>query len=518
MPKPQTDYLIQLIRSMSKSEKRFFKVFVRRNNAHEDVMFIQLFDVIDRMKYYDEEVILNKVHGVKKAQLSNLKAHLYKQLLLSLRLLHRQTTIDIDLHERLDYARILYDKGLYRQSLEILDKIKGKAQEANLYTLALEVVEFEKLIESQYITRSIDSRADTLSEEALLLARKVEGVNAYSNLSLRLYSLYLKVGYARNEKDYQYIRQYFQSSLPKYKVDELGFYGKLYYYQAHNWYYYLTQEFIYYYKYSQKWVDLFHDQPLLQDLEQALYIKGLHNLLNAHFLTGQYARLEQSLNELESLLITRTLDKNTEGLLVLFTYVHKINKHYLEGTFSEGIKLVKPLTKLIEENPYNWDEHRIMVFWYKVACLYFGSGDYGTCITYLNKIINQINPNFREDIQGFSRILSLIAHFELGNRQLVDYQVKSVFRFLSKMEDVNKVQYEVLRFLRQLPRIYLSDLKQEFLRLKEKLLKLENDPYERRPFLYLDIISWLESKIANKPVQTIIREKFLKRKQLAEAG
>lgn len=518
MPKPQTDYLIQLIRSMSKSEKRYFKVFVRRNNSSEDGMFIQLFDLIDRMKYYDEEVILQKVPGIKKAQLSNLKAHLYKQLLLSMRLLHRQSSTDIDLHERLDYARILYNKGLYRQSLEILDKIKQRALDSHLNTFALEVVEFEKLIESQYITRSIDTRADTLSDEALALARKVEGINAFSNLSLRLYSLYLKVGYARNEKEYQYVRQYFQSSLPKYKVEELGFYGKLYYYQAHNWYHYITQEFIYYYKYSQKWVDLFHDQPDLQELEQALYIKGLHNLLNAHFLTGQYARLEVSLNELESLLITKSLDKNTEGLIVLFMYVHRINKHYLEGTFTEGLKLVKPLTKLIEENPYNWDDHRIMVFWYKVACLYFGSGDYGHCITYLNKIINQVNPNFREDIQGFSRILSLIAHFELGNRQLVDYQVKSVFRFLSKMEDVNKVQFEVLRFLRQLPRIYLSDLKQEFQRLKDKLQKLENDPYERRPFLYLDIISWLESKIAAKPVQTIIREKFLKRKQLAEAG
>ena len=33
-------------------------------------------------------------------------------------------------------------------------------------------------------------------------------------------------------------------------------------------------------------------------------------------------------------------------------------------------------------------------------------------------------------------------------------------------------------------------------------------PYEGRPFLYLDVISWLESKIENRPVQEIMQRKF----------
>jgi hypothetical protein len=42
-----------------------------------------------------------------------------------------------------------------------------------------------------------------------------------------------------------------------------------------------------------------------------------------------------------------------------------------------------------------------------------------------------------------------------------------------------------------------------------KLKELEHDPLETRAFMYLDIISWLESKISNTPVQTVIRNKFL---------
>ena len=42
-----------------------------------------------------------------------------------------------------------------------------------------------------------------------------------------------------------------------------------------------------------------------------------------------------------------------------------------------------------------------------------------------------------------------------------------------------------------------------------ELKKYEDDPYEKRAFLYLDIISWLESKIDRKPLQYIIKEKAI---------
>ena len=183
----------------------------------------------------------------------------------------------------------------------------------------------------------------------------------------------------------------------------------------------------------------------------------------------------------------------------------------MEGTFSEGLKLVPGLARVIEEDTYNWDDHRILVFYYRIACLYFGSGDNESAIDYLNLIINQKNPDYREDIQCFARILNLIAHFELGNAQLVEYQVKSVYRFLAKMKDLHAVQQEIFRFLRRIPRIQEEGLKQEFINLKDKLVEHEDDPFERRPFLYLDIISWLESKIQDKPVQEIIRHKFERR-------
>jgi hypothetical protein len=118
MPNRRTDELFQLIKSLEKAEKRNFKLYVKRNSSSGDMKIIQLFDALDKMKEFDEQLLL-KNKSIKKQQLSNLKAHLYKQILASVRILKDENNIELQLHEQMDYARILYNKGLYLQTLKV---------------------------------------------------------------------------------------------------------------------------------------------------------------------------------------------------------------------------------------------------------------------------------------------------------------------------------------------------------------------------------------------------------------
>ena len=113
------DNLFVLIKSLTKSEKRQFKLYVGRMDSNEDSKYISLFNLMDKMNNYNEEAILNK-GIVKKQQLSNLKAHLYKQILISLRLNPVLKNVRIQIREQLDFATLLYQKGLYKQSLKVL--------------------------------------------------------------------------------------------------------------------------------------------------------------------------------------------------------------------------------------------------------------------------------------------------------------------------------------------------------------------------------------------------------------
>lgn len=513
MPKQKTDDLLQLVVSLTRAEKRHFRLFVKRNQSSNDILFLQLFDYLDKYQEYDEALLLKKIPEIKKSQLSNLKAHLYKQLLTSLRLLAKNGNEDILLRESIDYARVLYNKGLYSQALEILDKTKQKAKTDKFDTICLEVLEFEKRIESQYVTGSMEGRADQLRTEVRAVTKRLSATHEFSDLGLQMYALYLKVGYARDEKDFEYVKGIFQSRLPETDYNALDFWGKVYYCSAHYWFYHIVQDFPQCYRYSQRWIDLFNEEKHLIPLYIPEYLKGLHKLLNALYNTLQYNRFSETLALLEDFPNHYDIaaDINTEGMYYLFWYMHQIKRHFLEGTFTEGVKLVKPLMKIIKEDTFNWDERRVLVFYYRIASLHFGSGNNEAAIDFLNLIINQKNPDYREDIQSFARILNLIAHFELGNRQLVEYQVKSVYRFLAKQENLQDVQREIFYFLRKTPRMRQSELKAEFVLLKEKLAKLEADPFLRRPFLYLDVISWLESKINGQSVQEVIRGKYLAR-------
>ena len=519
MPKQKTDDLLKLIASLNRAEKRHFRLFVRRNQAADaEILFLQLFDILERTGEYDEEYLLKRIEGIKKSQLSNLKAHLYKQLLTSLRLLNRNKDEAILLRENLDYARILYNKGLYRQSLDVLDKTKKKAREVEANTVALEIAQFEKLIEGQYITRSIEGRAEELATECGELTELIGATDAFSNLSLRLYALYLKMGLVSNESDYYMVKSFFRGQLPHARYDELDFWGKIYYCQSYAWMHLMCHEYPMTYRYTQRWVDLFQDNPVMIVAGAPLYLKGLHNNLAICFSMWQYDKFVENLELLHAFADQFDLSNNVnvEGLFHLYRFDHQIRRHYMEGTFREGLSLVPQIMEVIDTNRYNWDDHRTMIFRYRIACLYFGSGDNDTAIDFLNDIINRRSPNYRSDIQAYSRILSLICHFEMGNVQLVEYQVKSVYRFLAKVEHLQETQQLIFRFLRRLPRIREDQLREEFVKLKEKLDKVATKPFESRPFTFLDIPSWLESKIEGVTVQEVIRKKF--EAQMQEAG
>ncbi len=504
------DALFVLVKSLSKSEKRQFKLYVGRLGVNTDAKFLALFNLLDKMKRYDEKAILQS-GIVKKSQLSNLKAHLYKQILVSLRLNPVNQTIRVQIREQLDFATILYQKGLYKQSLKLLDKVKTIAIENEEKNIAYEIVELEKIIETQYITRSIPDRADELAVQAKELSAHNVMTSKLSNLSLQLYGMMLKVGYVRNDEDYQKVKRYFESHLPKYQIDDLGFREKLWLYKAYLWYSFLVQDFLSCYKYASKWVDLFHEHEEMIYQNPVFYLKGNHYLLESLFYVKYSSQFKFTLEQLEKRLESKAFPSNDNINSLAFLYVNfnKLNLHFMEGTFDKGLYLVKIIEYGISKHRDRIDEHHIMVFYYKIACLYFGVGDNRKCIYYLKKIINNKNLRMREDLMCFARVLSLVAHYEAGMDYHLEVQLKSTYKFLLKMNELHAVQKEMIKFLRNLGNIYPHELKNEFRHLYDRLKKYENHPYEKRAFLYLDILSWLESHLDNKPVAQIIREKAM---------
>lgn len=509
-----SDILFQLIRSLEKSEKRHFKLYIKRNSANEELKIVKLFDALDKMEEYDEKILFKKIPGLQKPQLANLKAHLYKQILVSLRLLKTTESIDLQLHEQLDYARILYNKGLYLQSLKILEKVKELALTYNQDTFLIQVISLEKKIETLHITRSMQHRPDSLTTEALEVNEKRSNITRLSNLALQLYSWYVKNGHARNDEDESDVKQFFKDNLPKNAKELTGFYEKLYMCQSYCWYAFIRQDFLLYYRYAQKWIDLFIEQPLMINVEAGHYIKGMHNLLNASFDLRNHRKFDETLEAFETFAASSiaTSHENFKVQTFMYLYTAKINRHFMRGTFKEGLALVPFIENKLTEYNLFLDKHRVLVFNYKIATLFFGSGDYSTCIDYLQRIIND-NVDLRYDLQCYARLLHLMSHYEMGNVDIIEYLTKSVYRFMARMHNFTVVEEEMFKFLRNSFRMPRSEVKKALKDLLTNIKHYEKNRFETRSFAYLDVISWVESKVFEKPMGTIIHEKYLQSKR-----
>ena len=514
MSSKSSDQLFQLVKSLSKGEKRHFKLFATRHKGGENAKFLRLFDLMNAQDNYDEKKILQKAPEINPTQLPNLKQNLYKQLLQSLRMLHSDGDIDLKIRELIDHGWILYNRCLYGQSYKFVEKAKDLCVKYEKNILLLEVHDMEKRLASKIVKRDIQEKIDALIPEGEELQGKISNIITFSNLYIKLYALYTKFGFTRNSADFEIVNSFLYATLPAFNEDKLSPDEKMNLYNALVGYYFFIQDSRRAYDYAHKWVKLFDAAPELVIAKTEMYIKAVNSLLDSQYKLSKYEEFIQTslkfeaINEREDI----KLSENIEYLLFKYSSKHILDKYFMLGEFDEGVTQVPEIAENLEIYGEQLNDHSKLIFYYKFACMYFGNEDYKNAVYWLNQIINAKDDDIRSDILCFARILNLISHYELNNQDLVEYYIRSTYRFLGKKDDLHFFQTRILRFLKRLNSFVTDeDLINAFKELREQLIPLTANPYEKRAFVYFDIISWLESKIEKKSVQEVIRKKALKK-------
>src|SRR5690606_25585584 len=161
-----------------------------------------------------------------------------------------------------------------------------------------------------------------------------------------------------------------------------------------------SQDFLSCFRYSKKWIGLFDESPHLISLHPVSYLKGNHYLLESLFLLGHVGLFEKVLNDLENNLKDSRIpdDDNIAALAFLYLYSNKLNLRFMKADFQDGQPLVDKIQNNIRKFSDRLDEHHIMIFYYKIGCLYFGAGDNRKCIEFLQKIISNRSLETREDL------------------------------------------------------------------------------------------------------------------------
>lgn len=519
MPIANSKQLFSLIKSLSSAEKRNFKLYASRNHSGGLLKFIELFDVLDRSEIYDERRILSHFEEMPKSKLVNLKRHLYTQILNSLRVISFSKKPNVELRGLIDYAYILYDKAFYIEALKILEKAKKHAERYHLYYMHLTILEFEKRIESRHITRNGKEKAYTLIQESSHISSRVSDSTQLSNLRTQLHGMYMENGHCQSIEDKHELETFFKLSLQDINEDQLGPIEKIYLYQSHVWYNHILLDFKNCMKFAKKWIHVQESSPVLIDRDIDLYLRGFHYILSSCFHLRDKDHLKLYLDKLENFRKSNYKRFNKLTKIISFQYVHsaRLNSIIINGNFEDGKKVISKTLKRIKTYQSNLDDHRILLFYFKIAWIYFGNNNFPKSIFYLNKIINNELPKLREDLQIYSRLMFLMCHYELNNYDVFRYSIKSFKPYFKKLENIYPLQVITQRTFLKLAGAPQPEHKTIMKDALKELTNLKTNSFYNVSFTYLDLTSWLESKINNTSLSLIVlKKKVYKATKLTE--
>ncbi|WP_157974506.1 hypothetical protein [Lewinella sp. IMCC34183] len=506
MPTAVKDQLWRLVKSLNKAEKRNFKLYATRAGATGDSKFIQLFDVIDRLDAPDDGAITGRLH-LSAGQYSNLKRHLYQQVMTSLRLIYINKEIDIELREQIDFSHILYGKGLYLDALRSLERAKGKAVDHHRDLLHLEILEFQKLIESRHITlsRQIDNKMDLLLNESAERSYSVLNTSELFNLNIQIHGRYIETGHSRSDADRR-ANEEFWKSIQTYRFDRetvsTTFYQKINRFQASMWYHYIQLDFSDALESALNALTLFRLSSHMTVKDPDLFVRCLYYVSILSYLSGEHTRLGRYLENINRFLNDEQVLLNENSQLVGRTYagLMTLNLHFVRGDWPAAYEALGAIRESYVSGDFQPTEHRWGLFLFKFAAACFVLRKYEEALDYLNDIINMKSGVLREDLQLNARLLHLLCHYELGNRALVDYHLTNFARQMRKSTDTARIHRLATASLRKLIKLVESEHREVFVDLDEKLrATAARDPYEHKALLYLDLTQWVRHHL---PVET----------------
>src|ERR1043165_4405581 len=183
------DALFELIKSLTPSEKGYFKKFAAKLNDTGKNNNLLLFEAIDCQETYDEAAVKKALKKEKLAnQFSVAKNYLYNSILKSLLNYHEDNSVEVTLRNHICEVDLLAARGLIGQAIKLAEKANQLAEKYERFEVMLQLnilqrhlylklsptddkLELEPLL-TDY--KSIKAKLDNLTELEILLQRQCE--------------------------------------------------------------------------------------------------------------------------------------------------------------------------------------------------------------------------------------------------------------------------------------------------------------------------------------------------------
>lgn len=497
--------LFELIKTLSKSEKRYFKKYASLHSGKKDPQTVTLFDALEKPENFIETEF--KKENSRQSFYKNLaseKQHLMKVLLQSLNEFHRNKDSRSTIRYHLDTFELLFEKRQYRLCDKHLTKAAHLSRRYENFHFFPELYRaFGKLYQHSGELKKLELKLEELKKELSFLTTRIGNELQLICTEYELFCASRRLGYPRNESSRaQYSAIY--NTLNTISLSDQVLKEQLSKLLIDNFYLDTFPDKRPLMKVREEWVKRAENDPLFIEDNSMQYLVCLNNIANSYDELGMKALLEQTLQK-----IIDHPRKNLDEEVRTFIYYYNLRMvqpittgHFNECLihFPEAEEGMKKLGRWLHP------EYKLS-FRYLFAYGNFGAERFQQALKWTNEIILNYPKETLEEYYNFSRIFILLIYYELGYEGLLTSEFRSATRYFNKKGKLYSLEKIILSFVRTaLKPEGISSTKEELDLLKREIEKLKKSPYETQLFSLFNWEAWVESKISRRPFAKTIQQ------------
>ena len=469
--------LFLLIKSLSKSEKRYIRVYAGMSGR--DANYLHLFDAIDGQKEYDEKEIRENLKGKKfLSQLHVTKIYLTELILKALKNYHSDSSIHSKILDLLKDVELLFDKELYDLCHYKIKKAEDLAAGYEKLPLLAEVFFWKRKL----ALAVSGNRKDIHS----LLQKEKEAIEQMSILN-SYWQHTINIGNLTNDVN-------FLKELTEVKSNiDYALQSKVLHYHILYALHFIKGDIKKAEKHISKLIKLLEKYPDRIKEDPHSYVTAIGNKIGLYLAGKRWDEIPTLICKIREVPTKYKLKHESRFTVRLWLRMYNVELEMYRDSrqLEKGIALIDEIQEFITKRPKAIPADCILLFYYQFANIFFLKKEYLKALRWLNEIINSNFGNTREDIQAYARILNLIVHFELNNIIVLRYAVDSCRRFLKKRRTEINSGKTLLNLFSRLSHAYPEDHRAIFKKAHAEILP----PHSRQTQDYIDIKGWLEEKI-----------------------
>ena len=501
--------LFDLIRSMTRTEKRYFKRYASLHARGGCNFYVRLFDLIDACGEYDEsEVRAQYEQEGATTHFSEAKRYLYTVLLKALHQFHLDSSVESRIQMLLHQADILYNRKLYRQFMRTAEKAKELALQYELSGYVVEALGLQyRMLLLEHNDPDVAARVDALFGE--MVRHNDIGTNCleYRRLHAKMYFLMKSSPGPRSGEEMRRYLDIMEHPHMRSEDGALSPSARAYYYLNHAIYRDALGDYTGALLYHKKVLETVCNSRRWMKPETHAYIPALYNIC----LVAVKARnLDDFRQYYPQLVESAARQPGDEGYRLHVQALTLLPHLYITmGEFEKAVAAIDDTEHAVQQFGGRLRIGLESYIWFLGFYACFGTGNYRRSLDYLNRILDKREGEVDKTLLYSTRLVFLIVHAELQHYDLLEYLLKSTYRFLLSRKRVLSFEKLILAFIRRLiAGISKAAVPALFRRLRTDLVQLQQDPYEARVFEYFDYPAWVESKVERVPFADVVRKNF----------